>query len=448
MNFIKLVKNNLTRLPYCVGAPISLVPYSFRPGIAGVYRRRNKEIEYIATATKDQKQAYVFERIKKIAAYSYDKIPFYRELYKGANVNPHRFGSFFDLRELPVITKADLQKVPIEYRSSVSKKGILVNTGGSSGQPLDFFIEPSSVGHEWAHMHHIWKSLGFKQSDIKVVFAGRSALRDVVEYDSARHQMSVDIYRGWEVIADKLYSLFCKFSPKYLHGYPSSIFDFVYWLDSNDHPLLNVLREKVEGIFLGSEHPAPEARRQVESLLGCKSVSWYGHTERSVLAWESEYKDVYTPFLSYGFAETVDEGEEAGRLVCTGYYNYISPLIRYDTGDLVDSNVSEGFLESFRIKNGREGDFIVDKAGNKIFLTALIFGRHHKLFEQASHIQVRQVRPGVAEILIVPRGELTAGAASVLFDSSNVLLDFFFKIISEPMRTPAGKVPLLVRETL
>src|SRR5690606_33596347 len=144
----------------------------------------------------------------------------------------------------------------------------------------------------------------------------------------------------------------------------------------------------------GSELPSPLLRETVEKLLGCSSVSWYGHTERAILAYEKEGSATYYPFFTYGFAEALDEG----RLVCTSYYNRASPLIRYDTGDRVDPVVNDGLLDKFKISNGREGDFIIDKLGNKIFLTGLIFGRHHELFESARHIQIYQPATGIAEV--------------------------------------------------
>src|SRR5690606_3221648 len=126
-------------------------------------------------------------------------------------------------------------------------------------------------------------------------------------------------------------------------------------------------------------------------------------------------------------AEALDEG----RLVCTSYYNRASPLIRYDTGDRVDPVVNDGLLDKFKISNGREGDFIIDKLGNKIFLTGLIFGRHHELFESARHIQIYQPATGIAEVLVTPRDTLTPEAAAASFDSTNVSLDFIFKVVQE-----------------
>lgn len=443
MSILIYAKKNFTRLPYQFGFIISLIPYSYRPGISNTYKQRKHEKIFLDSASINKKKEFIFSRIKQVASYAYLKIPFYHELYKSAGVNPNLFKEFDDLQKLPVIKKSDLQKVSLEDRSAPRKGRYVVNTGGSSGQPLEFYIEPSSIGHEWAHMHSIWAKLGFKQSDLKISFGGRADIHNVIEYDSARHQLAVDIYSGWPLVADKLYKVFSYYKPKYLHGYPSSIFDFIIWLDINHHPLLPIFREYIKGMFLGSELPSPSIRQQVENLLNCKSVSWYGHTERSVLAYEKEEYNNYSPFLSYGFAEAL-KNSEGNRLVCSSYYNYASPLIRYDTGDMVEPNIQDGILESFKIKDGREGEFILDKNNNKIFLTGLIFGRHHSLFEEARHIQICQRQPGYAEVLVVPRYNINSQVVSELFDSSNVLIDFTFKVIDEPKRTPSGKVPLLV----
>lgn len=442
MSYLSFVKNNLTQLPLCIGKPISHIPYRYRPGLSNVYKEREVEIDHLELTNVKQRKSFAFERLKSIAVYASQHIPFYTELYRANDVQPDKFRSFADLCNLPIITKEDLQSVALDERSCRTKGSSLVNTGGSTGKPLELYIEPTSVGHEWAHMHRIWGQLGFKQSHVRIVFGGRANIRNIVQYDSARHQINVDLYSGWQTIADRLLQVYTKYSPKYLHGYPSSIFDFVIWLDENCHPLLPVLRQNIDGMFLGSEYPSPALRADVEALLECRSVSWYGHTERAVLAYEKETAGVYYPFLSYGFAES----PEKGRLICSSYYNWASPLIRYDTGDLIYPEVNEDLLTSFKISEGRVGDFILDRLGNKIFLTGLIFGRHHSLFDLAKHIQIHQADKGSALVLVVPRGTLSVEQAAASFDSSNVQVDFSFKIIPDAVRTKAGKVPLLVKE--
>lgn len=445
MSFLLFAKNKLGRLPYPLGWTVAQLPFSYRPGMAGVYNSRSRDIATIQQMPASQRQEFVFSKVRSIASWAYNNVPFYADLYVAQGVDPTKFRYFEDIFTLPVVTKQALQEVPLEYRSANLNKKSLENTGGSSGQPLNFYIEPDSIPHEWAHMHSIWRQIGYKSSNLKIAFAGRSTIKNVLDYDAVRHHYAADIYAGWDAVADKLLALPFGVRPEFFHGYPSAIFDFVHWLDANDHPLLRSLRGQIRGLMLGSEYPVPEARARTEQLLGCSSVSWYGHTERSILAREVGEKSVYHPFLSYGFVESV-AGDGGHHLVGTSYYNRASPFIRYDTGDLVESEVMNGIVDSFKVVKGRSGDFIIDKSGDKVFLTGLIFGRHHKIFDYSRFLQVSQDVPGEARILIVPNGQ-GGEDWQALFDGSNLKLDLSFCELSEPIRTQSGKVPLLISKS-
>jgi phenylacetate-CoA ligase len=292
-------KENLTDLPYGVGALLAKVPYSLRPGIAKLYRSRRRELRELEAASTTARREFVFRRVKQVAEFAYENVPFYRDKYRAAGVYPSSFTSFADIASLPIVDKSELQAVPLEDRSSTRRGRSLVNTGGSSGEPLEFFIEPTSIPHEWAHMHEIWSRVGYRQSDLRLVFGGRSGITDGLRYDGARHQWNIDIQRGWEDIAERLCPILAGHKSIYLHGYPSSIFDFVVWAKDKAHPILPLLETRVRAMLLGSEAPAPSVRQTVERILGAESISWYGHTERAVLAGEALEPGQYNPYLSY-----------------------------------------------------------------------------------------------------------------------------------------------------
>ena len=139
--------------------------------------------------------------------------------------------------------------------------------------------------------------------------------------------------------------------------------------------------------------------------------------------------------MTYGLAEVED-----GHLLGTSYHNFDMPLIRYDTGDLVEE-VDGGF----KIKEGRNGDFIEDKNGKKIPLTALIFGRHHKAFDVADYVQIAQTEPGKATLVVSGSQNVLVGKPmSELFDLTNVAIDFDMELVDKPIRTAAGKLKLKV----
>lgn len=445
MSYIVYAKQNLTRIPYSLGRYIALVPYNFRPGMNTLYPIRKKEISNFCKLNSGNYKRFIFEKVKEISVYAYENIPFYQDIYNAADVNPTKFTHFHDIFELPIVSKADLQSVPIEYRSNIKLKKSIANTAGSSGQSLSFFIEPTSIPHEWAHMHTIWAKLGYKQSDLKIAFGGRADVKNIMEYDAVRHQLTIDIYRSPQQIADTLFDNFKKYKPKYLHGYPTAIFDFIIWLDVNHHPLLPVLKSHIKGMLLGSEYPSPTLRKKVEELLSCGSVSWYGHTERAILAYEKDEQYTYSPFVTYGFSEAIKNQQDDFSLVATSYYNFASPLIRYNTSDLIDPNIQDDLLLDFKISSGRNGEYVLDRKSNKIYLTALIFGRHHSIFDYVQHIQVKQNEVGKIIFYITSNDNYSHEFLIDKMDLTNVDLEFSLEVIQSPIKTAAGKVPLLIK---
>src|SRR5690606_8345135 len=145
-----------------------------------------------------------------------------------------------------------------------------------------------------------------------------------------------------------------------------------------------LLSDNLEGVFLGSEYPHAHYRNVIEEVFNVKTISWYGHTERAVLAYEKNEKFKYEPFNTYGFAEAVEIDCDNYQLIGTSYYNFAPPLIRYNTNDIIsDVAIEDGILKSFRITKGREGEFVIDRNNKKINLTGLIFGRHHEIFNHS-----------------------------------------------------------------
>jgi phenylacetate-CoA ligase len=445
MSLLSKLKVNDIKLPISVGQCLSYIPYSCRPVIRQTYVRSKKEIATFNQYGDKQKEQFIFDRIYTIVKYAISFVDFYRDYYSACNFKLSDLQIFPDIDKIPVINKDVLLKYPIGKRTNINVPKYIVNTGGSSGHSLSFYIQPSSMGHEWAHMHTIWSKLGFHPSDIKLGIAGRGNIKNCIEYDFTRHSVDLDIYKPFSTYSDLLKKLLCKHPVKYLHGYPSALYELALYCKS-DTELRDLFRESLKGAFLSSEYPYSYFRDVIEAAFNIPSVSWYGHTERCVLAYEKYEKFKYYPFQTYGYTETVKKDDGTHGLIGTSYYNQASPLIRYDTEDSVNNPIYDGhILKSFEIKDGRKGQFVIDKDGNKISLTGLIFGRHHKLFDYCSHIQISQQKKGEAIILYVLNKQLPMGESpDSLFDAINVNIHFLFKEIENPIKTPSGKVNILV----
>lgn len=426
------------KLPYSIGRLLAKTPMCTRLGSSF----NEFESEICKKYTSQDKKNLVVKNMQKLISYSCQNIKFYKDFYSRKK-SPCSIKNFEDISSIPIVSKSEFQKYTLSDRSMSSLALKKSNTGGTTGQPLDFYLEKNAYAREWAHMHAIWAKLGYRYTDEKITIRGKNIGECFCRYNFNQNEFLVNAYAPLQENIKACRGLILKRNIKWIHGYPSSIFSFLRELESVDPVVFEALIKKVRGVFLGSEYPAPKYRNYIEQHCGLKSISWYGHSEMAVLAPEREPgSGIYYPFHSYGFAEAVPAGDSY-RLIATSTHNFATPLIRYDTGDLIEPFFKDGILECFKIKKGRKSDSVTDKNGRNISLTGLIFGRHHPAFDHSEHIQVKQLSPGKIEILITSKENRHDW--SCLFDFTNAFFDVVFTQIKTPIRTPLGKIQLLVR---
>lgn len=447
MSVIKALKGMVENVPYPIGKIMARVPFSWRLG--HVYGRTKNECAEAEPRGEDVREAYAVEKFREVFEYAREKFPCYRELYERAGV-----------LDLKIETAADIVRVPIVDKQWVRRhfnefKGVYrLNTGGSSGEPTAFWMDGECWAREWGHFHYMWGQAGYKYTDLKLAIRGKNLGQKPFVYNPVHNEYVINTYLNVKDYSKKLESLFEKRRPKWFHGYPSSIYQFIVECESafgTDE--VKRLFRSVKGLLLSSEYPYPYMLEKF-SAYNLSFVSWYGHSEMCVLAYgevcsagNGNHGIVYHPFVTYGMSEVID-----GHLVGTSYNNFAMPLIRYDTGDLVEA-VGHGDVKlngPFKIKEGRNGDFIEDMNGKMIPLTALIFGRHHKAFDIADYIQIRQDEPGKATLYVTIKNgkkeEMKCFGDNLcgLFDLTNVAIDFDFKVLEKPIRTNLGKLKLKV----
>lgn len=446
--FIPKLKSFLQAIPFPVGVALSNVPYSWRPGYGRLYRVRRLQIKEFDGFSEEAQRQFVLQRMKIIVEHAWNNVEFYRHYYEKQGFHPEQLRHFNDLSRIPVVSKKALVQWDLEKRSYASVGRYLVNTGGSSGSTLAFYVQPSAISHEWAHVHHAWSHLGYCQRDLKLGFSGWWNMGKLpFQYDGLRHQFAMNIFCDFPYMARCLKPVLKKHAVRFLHGYPSSIYEFACYCEQDDHELRDMLRAMLRGVLFSSEYPAPPYRKMVESTFAVRTLSFYGHTERAILASEKDRPYVFYPLHTYGFAEAVkDPATGVCKLVGTSYYNTASPLIRYDTADEISvEEVNGEMLRSFRIDAGREGDYIVDRKGKRIALTGLVFGRHHMIFNYASFVQIAQSMPGEAVFYVTRRsGVSLPDVIQDAFDTGGVDISFSCRILEKPIVTGRGKIPLKV----
>lgn len=387
-----------------------------------------------------------FKKLFSMVHYAYGKIPFYRSFYDDKGFNPNTLSSKSDWYHVPVVTKDDFKLWNIEQRSTKGRH-LSINTGGTSGKPLHFRVPKDAFSYEWAHMHSLWHSRGYRFGELKVTFRGKHFSDSILKYNAVHHEFLVNASARMSDVVLEVLELSKTMEISWLHGYPSLIAEFATALSQVNNFETRNLISKLKGVLLGSEFPTSIYRDKISNHLSNNIVSWYGHSEMSVIAKECE-AGVYHSLPTYGYAESVATDDlGCQRLIATSLFNNIHPFIRYDTGDLIEAVNSNAVYLSFKIKRGRIGDFIMDKNYQRHSLTAVIFGRHHEIFAYVDHVQIRQKFPGSADLILSGLSpSLDKDRVVHLFDFDNLDIDFNLIILKEPVRTEAGKILLKVEE--
>lgn len=448
MGLATTLKGMVERIPEPVGKPLSRVPFVFRLGRQ--YAVSASAIAKAESLLPNELAQRVLAQSQALVRHAFEHVDFYRQHYQRHGFSPDDLQEVEDISRIPVVTKTDLQSAPIAARCTKGAGGMRINTGGTSGQPLGFLLDRHAFAREWAHMHHIWKAHGYRQEHLKLTLRGKHFEGgETLRYNAVHNEYVVNANSSMSSVVEAVARLPRGRVIRWLHGYPSLVAEFAHAMAALPAPELAAFQARLYGVLLGSEYPAPAYREVISGTLSSNIVSWYGHSEMAILARETA-QGVYTSYPTYGFAEAVPAADGNGhRLVCTSLHNRVHPFIRYDTGDLIDPVSQSGGTLSFRIREGRVGDFVLDRQGRKLALTAIIFGRHHAAFSIIQHVQVCDHGAGRIALIVTPKGDSVDPATLLAgFDLADLDIDLELRLVGNPIRTPAGKIRLKVDPSL
>jgi phenylacetate-CoA ligase len=280
--------------------------------------------------------------------------------------------------EIPVMTKADLQK-PLKDRLSKRYKTskVFVNkTSGSSGHPFIFAKDKYAHALTWAHIIWLYQQHGIDMnSSFEARFYGIT--KDAIGYRKERlkdllaNRHRFDIFDLSQSNLHKFLELFKEKSFDYINGYTSSIVLFAKFL-KEQNIILKAVCPTLKICITTSEMLFEDDRQLLENQLGLKIVNEYGASELDVIAFENEKgewqlnnKTLHVEVVDdHGFA--LPHGQE-GDIVITSLYNKAHPFIRYQIGDrgIIDENstAQNPILKSL---TGRTNDFAILPSGKKV----------------------------------------------------------------------------------
>jgi phenylacetate-CoA ligase len=402
------------------------------------FLRTYDEIEAYKGLTAIASDKLHFDKLKKILIYAYENTEFYKEIFNSVNFNPYEFIDEKQLESLPIINKNTVIDNFHKLTSREDRDYYEAFTGGSTGKPLKILLDTESIYKEKAFVYNFWSSLGYDYKKDKIAtFRGLEFKDKLYKNNPIDNQIILNPFKLNKTNIEEYVSIIDKFKPAYLHGYPSAIYNFSRLL----HGSKLKLKTQFKGIFFVSENIDIEERMYIEKSLNCKSISFYGHSERCVFA--EEIKENYSFNKLYCHAEFIKTDEaNVFKIVSTGLINYKMPLIRYETGDML---VKEGKKQ--KIFGHWDKEMLIGKNGEKVSMASINF--HNDVFKKIKIYQFEQFQKGIVKLNIVEDVPLSTEdykkINSILSSKLKGILDVNLNVVSNIELTKRGKHQKIVQ---
>lgn len=401
------------RLPmgakWCLGAAYRRLPQSIRRGSHfGEFRALVEDGElWSPERIKD----FQMRELRKTLHHANSYCPLYQRRFVKAGFRPERCLEPEDLMSCPVLTKQDL----LDHREELASTQIqpsqrlYITTGGSTGVPVGFYLQKGiSRPKEQAFLEGMWRKAGYFDGARLALLRGHvtssKASGKIASYDATRNWLILSSYHLTQERLPEYLDELEKFKPDLLYVYPSAILQLAEYLQASGQ----TWRLPLRGILCGSERITTPQKKLVQEIFGCRAYSWYGHSERVILAAEGRQSELLYFVPQYGFVEFGPADTEGFQeVIGTSFHNMAMPLIRYRTGDyvrLAPTNLPPGEREYpwpvVTEVAGRDQEFLVSGTGRRISLTA--FNMHDAIFDDLYAVQFYQDTPGRAEFRYVP----------------------------------------------
>jgi phenylacetate-CoA ligase len=344
-------------------------------------RQRMEQTQWWNTARLETLRV---ERLRTLLAQVGQHVPYYRELFARTGFDPASVQSTSDLAQLPLLTKAEIRAHTQALKAENATGLARFNTGGSSGEPLIFFIGKERVAHDVAAKWRATRWWGVDIGDPEIVVWGSPI--ELGAQDKVRmlrdRMLRTKLIPAFEMSAAKL-DIFLReiraLRPKMLFGYPSALSHIAR------HAQEKGVRMDDLGIrvaFTTSERLYDEQRQQISKTFACRVANGYGGRDAGFIAHECPAggmhitaEDIIVEIVGPG-GDVLAPGQ-SGEIVVTHLATRDFPFIRYRTGDigvLDDRTCTCGRgLPLLKEIQGRSTDFVVAQDGTIMHGLALVY---------------------------------------------------------------------------
>ena len=357
-----------------------------------------REMERTQWLRPEELRQLQLERLRRFLQEVREHVPAWRERFADLDFDPGSLVSLEELQRLPLTDKAFIRQNTEQLKADDARGLARFNTGGSSGEPLIFYIGRERVSHDVAAK---WRATRWWDVDIgdpeivvwgsPIELGAQDRVRQV--RDALLRTRLLPAFEMSEAKLDDFVRQIRRMRPRMLFGYPSALAHIAAHAEQRGIAMDDL---GIRVAFVTSERLYDHQRERISRVFGCPVANGYGGRDAGFIAHACPEGGMHITAEDL-IVEIVDrEGRvlppgESGEIVVTHLATRDFPFIRYRTGDvgiLDERTCSCGRgLPLLKEIQGRTTDFIVARDGTVLHGLALIY--------------VLRDLPGVAEFKIV-----------------------------------------------
>ncbi len=399
------------------------------------------------------------KQLRKFIGFAYRNVPYYHKLFKNLKLEPENIKSIEDLQRIPVLTKEFIKRNWEDFKPIGLNKMMFYEraTGGSTGIPMKYRVYKFDSSLSSATMYRGWGYASYKLGDRMVILGGtpligkRSNLVSKI-YETVRNIRKLSSFDMSEKEMEQYIDVIKSFKPKFIYGYPSSIYFLSIWIEKHHVRIYSPLV-----VFTTAEKLYPNMRKKIEDVFNCDVYDCYGLNDGGVSAYEcSEHSGLHIDMERAVMEVVGEDGKQLengeGEIIATSLYNYAMPFIRYDTGDLGHIiNDDCGCGKPYKLLKelvGRSVDILVTPEGKNIhgWFFLYIFWEYCKGIKE---YQVIQEKLDKIVIKIVPEedfDEKQLDKIREIVKKRSEGWNIEFKFVDKIKRTKAAKYKFIINE--
>jgi phenylacetate-CoA ligase len=370
-------------------------------------RRHLRELNSMQWLTRQELEAWQFEKLQELVRYAYEHVPYYRERYRREDIHPQDIRSLEDFQALPFLTREDVNENLDALVSSEFQGKLYSNfTGGSTGQPMRFFVDDS---YWWWNAALVFRARGWHgvQEGDKVawVWGARQDMPSGSRKERLRARIMRQRYLNAFDLTEQEMRTFAemliRWQPAMFRAYASALSLFAEFIQEQG---LTGIRPTL--IETTAEKVTDPQRDLLSSVFHCPVADCYSSREMGTMTYECEAGGMHVCETRY--LEIVDNDQvvapgELGEVAVTSLHQFGMPLIRYKNGDLAIGEAGTCIcgrgMPLLREIVGRTVDYLVTTDGQLVHgcFFVVILGikpevRRYQVYQpDREHLEVRLV---------------------------------------------------------